>query len=195
MEVSEKTRTGLLNGSFNPVHIGHLIIAHYLLLHSDLREIWFVISPHNPLKNLSELLPEETRLAMLKLAIDDQPGFFICERELKMERPSYTFKTLETLRIENPDRDFVLIIGSDNLEVFSQWKDYDKILTSTDIYVYPRKDRKGGYFTKHPRVRLFDAPLIEISSEYIRCEFSEGRKPRYMLPYKVFRLILEKKLL
>jgi len=195
MNASNKIRTGLFPGSFNPVHIGHLIIAHHLLLHSDLIEIWFVVSPQNPLKEHSELLPEQTRLALLELAIDDQPGFFLCQRELTLERPSYTWKTIQVLREENPDRDFVLIIGSDNLDVFAQWKDNDKILESIDVYVYPRKGLPGSEFQNHPGVRLVDAPLIEISSAFIRDGFRKGCPPKYMLPDKVYRQIQEKQLL
>jgi nicotinate-nucleotide adenylyltransferase len=195
MNGGNKIRTGLFPGSFNPVHIGHLIIAHHLLHHSDLVEIWFVVSPQNPLKDHSELLPEQTRLTLVKLAIDEQPGFYLCQRELTLERPSYTWKTIQVLREENPDRDFVLIIGSDNLDVFAQWKDYDKILESTDFYVYPRRGTSGNEFQSHPRVRMVGAPLIEISSAIIREGFRKGIPPRYMLPEKVYRLILEEQLL
>lgn len=195
MNATNKSRTGIFPGSFNPVHIGHLIIAHHLLHHSDLSEIWFVVSPQNPLKEHSELLPEQTRLALLKLAIDEQPGFFLCQREFTLERPSYTWKTIQVLREENPERDFVLIIGSDNLDVFAQWKDHGKILESTDIYVYPRRGASGNEFQRHPRVRMVGAPLIEISSAIIREGFRKGSPPRYMLPDKVYRQILEEKLL
>lgn len=186
-----KIRTGLFPGSFNPVHLGHLIIAQHLLQYNDLDEIWFVISPQNPLKDNSELLPEEIRLELLKTAIDNLPGFTLCERELSMDRPSYTYKTLEVLKNENPDRDFVLIIGSDNLEVFDQWKEYKKILAGTDIYVYPRKGKPGSAFFEYPRVKAVDAPMIEISSTFIREAFGKGKDPRFMLPEKVYRKIKE----
>jgi nicotinate-nucleotide adenylyltransferase len=186
-----KIRTGLFPGSFNPVHLGHLIIAQHLLQYNDLDEIWFVISPQNPLKDNSELLPEEIRLELLQIAIDNLPGFTLCERELIMDRPSYTYKTLEVLKNENPDRDFVLIIGSDNLEVFDQWKEYKKILAGTDIYVYPRKGKPGSAFFEYPRVKAVDAPMIEISSTFIREAFRKGKDPRFMLPEKVYRKIKE----
>jgi nicotinate-nucleotide adenylyltransferase len=186
-----KIRTGLFPGSFNPVHMGHLIIAHHLLQYTALKEIWFVISPQNPLKDNSDLLSEEIRLELLKLSIDNQPGFILCERELSMERPSYTYRTLEVLKNENPDRDFVLIIGSDNLEVFDQWKEYKKILAGTDIYVYPRKGKPGSAFIEYPRVKAVDAPIIEISSTFIREAFRAGKDPRFVLPEKVYRRIKE----
>ncbi|MBW6496773.1 MAG: nicotinate-nucleotide adenylyltransferase [Bacteroidales bacterium] len=188
----QKTRTGLFPGSFNPVHIGHLIIAHHLLQYTDLEEIWFVISPHNPLKNSTELLPEKTRLELLKMAVEDQPGFSVCERERSMERPSYTYKTLDVLKNEFPERDFVLIIGSDNLEVFDQWKAYKKILAETDIYVYPRKGSPGSIFYNEQRVKAVEAPLVEISSTFIREAFRKGLDPRYLLPERVYRQIIAK---
>lgn len=186
-----KIRTGLFPGSFNPVHLGHLIIAQHLLQYTDLNEIWFVISPQNPLKDNADLLSEEIRLELLKLAIDNQPGFSICERELSMDRPSYTYKTLEVLKNENPGRNFVLIIGSDNLEVFDQWKKYKKILAGTDIYVYPRQGTPGSAFIEYPRVKAVDAPMIEISSTFIREAFRKGKDMRFMLPEKVYRRIKE----
>lgn len=154
-----------------------------------------MISPQNPLKDHSELMPEQTRAALLQLAIDDQPGFHLCERELTLARPSYTWKTLEILRKENPDRDFVLIIGNDNLEVFEKWKDHEKILASTDIYVYPRKAMAPNKFLHYAGIRLHNAPQIEISSAFIREGFRTGCPPRYMLPEKVYRQIQIKKLL
>lgn len=188
-------RTGLFPGSFNPVHIGHLIIAHHMLQYTDLEEIWFVISPHNPLKNQNDLLPESFRLDLLKAAIENQSGFLVCEREFSMERPSYTSKTLDVLKAEHPERDFVLIIGSDNIDVFDQWKDYKKILASTDIYVFPRKGSSGSMFYGYSRVKAIDAPMIEISSTFIRDAFKSGFDPKFLLPERVYNLIKEKKLI
>jgi len=192
---SQHIRTGLFPGSFNPVHIGHLIIAYHLLQYTDLNEIWFVISPQNPLKTQHELLRENTRLELLKLAIKNQPGFVLCDRELSLERPSYTSKTLEVLKAEHPERDFVLIIGSDNLVVFDQWKDYKKILASTDVYVYPRKGSPESVFYEYPRVKAVDAPLIDISSTFIREAFRSGKDPKFLLPKRVYQMIKEKNLI
>lgn len=188
-------RTGLFPGSFNPVHIGHLIIAHHMLQYTDLEEIWFVISPHNPLKKQSDLLPESLRLELLKAAIENQSGFSVCERELSMERPSYTSKTLEVLKAEHPERDFVLIIGSDNVDVFDQWKDYKKILANTDIYVFPRKGSPDSVFYTYPRVKAIDAPMIEISSSFIRQALESGFDPKFLLPERVYQLMKEKMIL
>lgn len=189
---NQKIRTGLFSGSFNPVHIGHLIIAHHLLQHTDLEEVWFVITPHNPLKAPSGLLPYEVRLELLHLALDGQQGFGVCEREMSLPRPNYTYKTLEVLKEEFPERDFGLIIGSDNLEVFDQWKEHEKILAENDIYVYPRKDSGGSVFEAYERVKMVEAPLIEISSTFIREAFRQGKDPRFLLPEKVYERIKEK---
>ena len=191
----QKIRTGLFSGSFNPVHIGHLIIAHHLLQYTDLEEIWFVITPHNPLKEQSGLLPDAVRLELLHLALDEQPGFSVCAREMSLPKPSYTYKTLEVLKEEFPERDFVLIIGSDNLEVFDQWKAYERILAENDLYVYPRKGYQGSKFSTYERVRMADAPLIEISSTFIREAFRTGKDPRFLLPEKVYKRLKEKEYL
>lgn len=188
-------KTGLFPGSFNPVHIGHLIIAHHLLQYTDLEEIWFVISPHNPLKSPAELLPEAIRLELLEAAIDNQPGFVLCTRELSLERPSYTCKTIEVLKAEHIHRDFVLIIGSDNLAIFDQWKDYEKILAGTDIYVYPRKGQPETDFYNFARVKAVDAPQVEISSSFIREAFRADKDPRFLLPERVYQIIRQKNLI
>ena len=177
------------------MHAGHLIIAHHLLQYSDLEEIWFVISPHNPLKEKGELLPDQFRLELLHLAVDDQPGFGVCDREMSLPRPSYTYKTLEVLKEEFPEREFVLIIGSDNLEVFDQWKAYEKILNENDIYVYPRKGASESAYYSHERVKAMEAPLIEISSTFIREALRQGKDPRYLLPEKVYQRLKEKRYL
>ena len=187
-----KKRVGIFPGSFNPVHIGHLIIAHHLLQNTDLQEIWFLVSPHNPLKEESELLAEEHRFEMLKLAIEGQEGFIACNREFTLPRPSYTVNTLQILCEEHPETEFVLIIGNDNLEAFDKWKDYEKILNTTDIYVYPRKDTTESQFSNHPRVKHINAPLIEVSSSEIRGVIAQGKSPKYLVPDRVLDLILGK---
>ncbi len=181
-------RTGLFFGSFNPVHIGHLIVAEHMLHFTDLEQLWFVLSPQNPLKE-AEALEDGLRWEMLLAAIGDQPDFSACDAELGMPRPSYTAHTLEALRSKHPERDFVLLIGSDNLEVFDQWKDYRRIMDSTDIYVYPRPGYSTGHFLTHPRVVRISAPLLGISSSMIRERIRAGKSPRFLLPGKVFELI------
>ncbi len=185
-------KTGLLFGSFNPVHTGHLIIANHFVAHTDIDEIWFVLSPQNPLKSSSEMLPDTERLKLLELALEDNPDFHVSDVELRMPRPSYTVRTIEHLLKNHPDRHFVLIIGSDNLDVFDQWKDHERLPELLPIYVYPRQaGAASSKFLKHPNIRLEDAPLLEISSTAIRRLIREGKSPRYLLPDKVLERIRE----
>jgi len=187
-----KKRVGVFPGSFNPVHTGHLIIAHHLLNYTDLQEIWFLVSPQNPLKDGLGLLDQEERFELLALAIEGQEGFVACKREFSMPKPSYTVNTLQILRAEHPETDFVLIIGNDNLEVFDKWKDYEKILDTTYIYVYPRKETQTNQFSTHDRVKIVEAPLIEISSTFIRDAIGQGRLPKYLVPDRVLDLIMSR---
>ncbi len=186
-----KIETGLFFGSFNPIHIGHLIIANHLLHHTHLEKIWFVVSPQNPLKQRGELFNEAIRVELVELATEDNPGFEVCLRELQLERPSYSCKTIEVLQHEHPDHSFTLIIGSDNLEVFAQWKDHDQILRMVPLMVYPRKVPFDSPFTHHPGVRLVKAPLLEISSTMIRESIRHQKDIRYLVPEKVYRKIVE----
>lgn len=178
-------------GSFNPVHIGHLIIADFMLQHTELSEIWFVLSPRNPLKG-EEALPVQDRMELLRLAIENHPGFSVCDIELSLPVPSYTIDTLEELDRRHQDKTFVLLIGSDNLDVFEQWKDYQKLMKQYEIFVYPRKGSPDNRFASHSGIRLIDAPLLEISSTYIRQSVQAGKSIRYMLPEKVRQRILQK---
>ena len=131
-------KIGLFFGTFNPVHTGHLIIAEYFVEQTDLKEVWFVISPQNPLKDKSKLLADHHRLALLKIAVEDNPKFKVTDIEYKMSKPSFTIKTLAYLSEKHPDRKFVLLMGSDNLLTFHKWMNYEQILKYYEIYVYPR---------------------------------------------------------
>jgi len=187
------TYTGLLFGSFNPVHTGHLIIANHFLAHTDIEEIWFILSPQNPLKSSSEMLPDRERLKLLELAAEDNPDFHVSDVELRMPRPSYTVSTIEHLLKRHPERRFVLIIGSDNLDVFDQWKDHERLPELLPVFVYPRSpDAASSAFLRHPNITLKDAPLLEISSSNIRRLIREGKSPRYLLPDKVLERIRER---
>lgn len=192
MTNKKRNKTGLFFGSFNPVHIGHLIIADFFLQFTDIDKIWFVVSPQNPFKVNESLLDEKTRLNLVRLAIESNPGFEATDVEFSMEQPSYTHKTLKYLLSKHPETEFVLIIGSDNLEEFDKWKNYEEILDIIDIYVYPRAGFSGSRFLQHPRVNLKAAPIIEISSSFIRKIVSEGKDPGYFLPDGVYREIMEK---
>jgi nicotinate-nucleotide adenylyltransferase len=186
-----KKKTGLYFGSFNPIHNGHLIIANQMMVNSDLEEIWFVISPHNPLKEKASLLEDHHRLALVKIAIDDNPKFKACDIEFSMPIPSYTIHTLVTLEEKYPNRSFGLIIGSDNLYSFEKWFNYEQILNNYVLYVYPRPNYIGCLLKNHPSVKWIDAPLIEISSSYIRECVKNNKSIRYLLPDKVIEYLLE----
>lgn len=190
---SEKShRTGLFFGSFDPIHTGHLIIAEYMTSHTDLDEIWFVISPQNPFKTEKEITGQKTRKEMLELAVSDNPKFRISDIEFEMQAPHYTHKTLDVLNEKYPEKQFVLIIGTDNLDAFDRWKNYEKIMEMIDIYVYPRPGFETSRFLSHPSIHLVQAPLIDISSTYIRESFLENKPVRYMIPEKVFDYIIKK---
>ena len=184
-------KTGLYLGSFNPIHIGHLIIANQILTNSDLQEIWFVISPHNPLKEKNTLLDDNHRLSLVKVAIEDNPDFKACDIEFKMPKPSYTIHTLLNLEEKYPNRKFCLIIGSDNLFSFEKWFNYEQILKNYQLYVYPRPNYIDCPFKTHPSVKWVDAPLIEISSSAIRNAIKNNISVRYLLPDKVLDYINE----
>ena len=187
----KNTKTGLFFGSFNPIHIGHLIIAGYMLEFTDLDQIWFIISPHNPLKERKTLLADYHRLALVKIAIEDNPKMKASDIEFKMPKPSYTIDTLTYLTEKYPKNDFVLIAGTDIFPSFHKWKNYKEILSQYEIYVYSRPDYDIGIYSDHPKIKIFNAPLMEISSSFIRKAIKEGKNVEFMLPKKVSEYILE----
>lgn len=174
--------TGLYFGSFNPIHIGHLAIANYLLEYGGLSELWFVLSPQNPLKQKSTLLPDYQRLEMVTRALRDYPRFKASSIEFSLPQPSYTSDTLAYLDEKFPGREFVLIMGEDNLSSFEKWKNYEWILETRKILVYPRPGTEPSVFHKHKNVHLIQAPLIEISSSFIRKAIKQGNDVRFFLP-------------
>ncbi|KAF0132098.1 MAG: nicotinate-nucleotide adenylyltransferase [Bacteroidetes bacterium] len=180
---------GLFFGSFNPVHNGHLMLANYLLEYASLDEIWFIVSPHNPLKAQADLMPEEKRLAMVKKAVEGFDRFVVSDIEFGMPKPSYTIDTLKALEIKFPNMHFHLITGTDSLENFHLWKDYEAILKSYSLLVYPRKGSSDHPLIKHPSVQLIEAPLIEVSSTFIRDAIKQGKDLRFFLPKGVFEMI------
>jgi len=186
MEKKGKIRTGIFGGSFNPPHIGHLAIANYICEFEKLDEVWFMVSPHNPFKDESELMSDDLRLKLMQLAIDEYPKFKVSDIEFYLPRPSYSINTLQKLKESYPDRLFTLIIGADNWQVFNKWKDADKIIDSFEIFVYPR----GGYeideLNLPKNVKITNSPIIEISSTFIRESFIEGKDLRFFLPEKVY---------
>lgn len=180
---------GLYFGSFNPIHIGHLAIANYMVEFSDLDEVWFVVSPHNPLKNKNTLLNDYDRLEMVRLAINDFHKFKVSNIEFSLPQPSYTVNTLAHLKEKYPDKTFNLIMGSDNLRHFHKWKNYERIIENHKLYVYPRKNETENQFSNHKNVVLINAPEMEISSTSIREAIKNGKDLRFFLPEKVYQMI------
>jgi nicotinate-nucleotide adenylyltransferase len=182
---AESRRIGLLFGSFNPVHIGHLILAEHFATRTDLAEVWLVVSPQNPFKVGSELLPEAQRLRMVELAIAGSPRLRAEAIEFDLPRPSYTIATLDALRQRHPVTDFVLLMGGDNLPSLPRWQHADRLLNEFDIYVYPRPGTPVPDLAPFPRVQVMQAPLLDISATYIRQSMRQGQSIRYLVPAAV----------
>ncbi len=186
-----KGKTGLFFGSFNPIHIGHMILAEFMLEQSDLSEVWFIVSPHNPLKEKKSLLADHHRLAMVNIAVEDDPRFRASNIEFTMPQPSYTIDTLAYLGEKHPDREFVLIGGTDILPGLPKWKNYRQLLEMVHFYIYNRPGYDPGEYRDHPHIRFFDAPLLEISASFIRQSIREGKEVMYMLPAPVYTYLKE----
>lgn len=184
-------RIGLFFGSFNPVHNGHLTIAQYMAEFSVLDQVWMVVSPQNPLKPAGSLLQDYQRLHLVELGIGDYRKLKVSKIEFELPRPSYTIHTLAYLREKYPQHDFALIMGADNLESFHKWKNYELILEDHDIFVYPRPGYDGGDLKNHPRIHWTDAPIMEISSTFIRHAIKQRKDVRFMMPEKVWDYIEE----
>lgn len=180
-----KEKIGLYFGSFNPIHNGHLTLADYILKNTELEKIWFVVSPQNPLKSLSSLLDNKTRLDLVKLAIEGNENFIASDVEFSLSYPSYTINTLNYLSNKYPQKDFSLIIGQDNLVNFHKWKDNQKILDQYHIFVYPRENCEYSPLQDNNHIHLIDSPLINISATYIREQIKNNKDIRYLLPEKV----------
>jgi nicotinate-nucleotide adenylyltransferase len=175
-------KIGLFFGSFNPIHIGHLIIANYMAENTDLDKVWLIVSPHNPLKKRDTLADDNDRLHLVELAIADNPNLEACDIEFELEKPSYTVHTLAYLKEQNPDDEFVLIMGGDNLATLHKWKNYEYILANYQIYVYRRPHYDLGELERHHAVRLFEVPSMEISSTFIRSLIRQQKSIRYLVP-------------
>jgi nicotinate-nucleotide adenylyltransferase len=183
-------KIGLFFGSFNPVHIGHLIIGNFMATQTDLQQVWFIISPQNPLKPKKTLLRDYDRLHLVQLAIGDNLQLRASDIEFNLPKPSYTIDTLAVLKEKYPDKEFVLLMGGDNLASLSKWKSYELILRDYDIYVYSRPDYDAGELALHPRVRLYEeVPLMEISATYIRECLKNGKSIQYLVPDPVFHYV------
>jgi nicotinate-nucleotide adenylyltransferase len=186
-------KIGLFFGSFNPIHVGHLILANNMVEYTDLEQVWLVISPQNPHKKKNTLLHEFDRYDMVEKAIYDNPKLKACDIEFRLPIPSYTIDTLTHLQEKHPKHEFAIIMGSDNLTNFKTWKNYDKILEYYSLYVYPRPNVAETEFHTHPKVTLVKAPLLDISATYIRDSIKSGKSIRYLVPEAVEELIHRKK--
>lgn len=186
-------KIGLYFGSFNPIHIGHLVIANYLAEHSDLDQVWFVVTPHNPFKKKNTLLDNYQRLEMVFRATKDYTKLKPCDIEFNLPQPNYTINTLVHLQEKYPGHDFALIMGEDNLKGFHKWKNFEVILENHQIYVYPRisEGRIETRFDKHPQIQFIDAPYMELSSTYIRNAIKADKNVQPMLPQHVWEYLDE----
>lgn len=186
-----KVRTGIFGGSFNPVHIGHLALANYLCEYDGLDEVWFVVTPLNPLKTNHGMLPDIKRLQLVEAAIKNYSKFQASDIELMLPKPSFTIQTLDYLRRVHPEREFVLIVGSDNWINFNSWKDYERIIKQYEILVYPRRGGVIDHLSLPPTVCVVDAPLLDISSTFIRKAISAGKNPEFFLHPATCKIIRE----
>lgn len=184
-------KVGLFFGSFNPIHIGHLAIANYFAEFTDLRQIWLVVSPQSPFKKKKNLLPEYQRYYMVELALGDDFQIRPSNIEFQLPQPSYTIDTLTYLKERHPGHQYGLIVGSDNLVHLHKWKNYEQLLSQSELYVYPRRGTDPLDYKDRYAFTLVDAPRIEISSSMIRDSIREGRDMRYFLPVRVYEYIRE----
>ena len=179
-------KTGLFFGSFNPVHVGHMIIANHMANHTDLDEVWLVVSPHNPHKERKTLARDYDRLNLVHLAIGDNVKLRASDIEFNLPKPSYTVDTLAYLREKYPHRVFSLIMGGDNLVSLPKWKNYEVIINNHHIYVYNRPGAKQGDLSSLDSIQYIDAPLLDLSASYIRQMIKEGKSIQYLVPDAVF---------
>lgn len=183
-------QVGLFFGSFNPIHVGHLIIANTMHQHTDLEEIWFVVSPQNPFKKKASLLDQNQRLEMVEMAIKDNFHFRSSNIEFQLPQPSYTIDTLTHLHEKHKDfYQFHLIMGSDNLINFHKWKNFEQILTHHKIFAYNRPGSEKTDFHSHKRVAIVNGPLLHISASYIREEIKNEKSIQYLVPQNIFNFI------
>ncbi|WP_370390470.1 nicotinate (nicotinamide) nucleotide adenylyltransferase [uncultured Winogradskyella sp.] len=186
-------KVGLFFGTFNPIHVGHLTIANHIVEHSDLDQVWFVVTPQSPFKQKSSLLDNYQRLEMVYLATKDYTTLKPSSIEFGLKQPNYTIDTLVYLEEKYPQHDFALIMGEDNLKSFHKWKNYELILENYSIYVYPRLSKRivPEQFKAHPKIINISAPIMELSSTFIRQEIKAGRNIRPMLPDEVWKYLDE----
>jgi len=190
-------KTGLFFGSFNPIHIGHMAIANYIVEYTSLDEIWFVVSPHNPLKEKATLLDDRNRLYMVRLAVEDDPRFRACDIEFSLPKPSYTIDTMAFLTEKYPGREFSLIMGEDNLCTLHKWKNPEELVKRYHIYIYPRmnagkkEDQTLKKILSLADITTVNAPVMEISGTFIRDAVKDGKDIGWYMPAPVWKYIQE----
>lgn len=193
-------KVGLYFGTYNPIHVGHLIIANFMAQYTDLDQVWLVVTPQNPMKKNHNLLEDYHRLAMVKEAIDDNLLLHVTDIEFHLPKPSYTTHTLIALQEKHPDKEFSLIMGEDNLRTLHKWKNYEQILNNHFIYVYPRAlteeeqekmQKKENRFAHHEKIRMVKAPIMKVSSSLIRKAVQDEKDVRYLLTESVHKYLTE----
>ncbi|RAR71300.1 nicotinate (nicotinamide) nucleotide adenylyltransferase [Flavobacterium aciduliphilum] len=184
-------KIGLYFGTFNPIHVGHLIIANHLAEHSDLDQIWMVVTPHNPHKQKSTLLDDYQRLYMVNLATEAYPKIKASDVEFKLPQPNFTVNTLVHLNEKHPQHEFCLIMGQDNLNALHKWKNYEYIMAHHEIYVYPRlhSGTVDAQFVNHPKIHMVNAPVVELSSTLIRDSIKNKKNVRPLVPEQVWEYL------
>lgn len=185
-----KKKTGIFGGSFNPIHVGHIALARQLLKCAGLHEVWFVVSPQNPWKSEQELLDDESRLNMVRIALRDEENLLASDYEFHLQRPSYTLNTLRHLSEDYPEREFVLLIGGDNWAQFDKWYGYQEILSNYSIVVYPRRGEHVEEKKLPENVSVVDTPLLDISSTEIRNRILQGQSIHDLVPKSIESLVL-----
>ncbi len=184
-------KIGLYFGSFNPVHNGHMAIANYFLEFTDLDKIWFIVSPQNPLKNKKSLLPDYQRLEILNRVVYNIENYEASNIEFNLPKPSYTIDTLTYLKEKYPKKDFVLLMGGDNIITLHKWKNYEQIVNNHQIYVYPRPNSNLEEYIKKYNIKIIEAPQMEISSSFIRKSIKDGKNVQFFMPPPAYEYITE----
>jgi nicotinate-nucleotide adenylyltransferase len=191
---------GLFFGTFNPIHVGHLILGNFMAQLPQIDQVWFVVTPRNPFKAKDTLLADMHRLALVREAVDANPKLEVSNIEFDLPQPNYTVNTLAVITEKYPDKNFTLIMGEDNLRSFHKWKNYEVILENHDVLVYPRVytenempvvSEREKEWLKNPRLQLVDAPLMKVSSSTIRKMIAAGKDAQYILPPKVYTYVNE----
>ena len=191
----KQKQIGIFSGSFNPIHMGHLMLANYITEFTYIDEVWFVVTPHNPLKEVDDLADEKSRLQMCQIAVEGIEKFKVSEIEFSMPKPSYSIDTLDKLKKDYPESDFSLIIGADNWSNFHLWKDYKRIREENKILIYPRLGEEVKIDAEFKEnVQICNAPILQISSTFIRSSIREGRDIFTFLPNGVYEYIATHKL-